>query len=304
MKPTIDSRQLLAFATLARRGSFTLAAQELFLTQSAVSHAMRTLETDLGCRLLERAGRRVQPTEAGEQFLRHAEKILGGMRDARADLEARPHWGRGRLRVGAGVTACQHLLPAVLGEFRRHFPGWQIRVEPGDGPRQLELLRARQIDLALMPEPAGERDVAFQRLFEDELCFCVAPGHAWAGAAQAPRASLATETLIVCNQSSPTFRLLEDYFRAERIVLQNTIELGSMDAIKELAKLGLGAGVLAPWVARAELADGSLVRVPLGRKRLARVWGIARATGHHLTLGEEKFIAFCRQAAPAEIFGR
>ena len=100
MKPTLDSRQLHAFSALARRGSFTLAAKDLFLTQSAVSHAIKALEDDLGCRLLDRVGRRVLLTQAGEQFLRHTEKILREMEAARAGLDSLTKWGHGRLRVG------------------------------------------------------------------------------------------------------------------------------------------------------------------------------------------------------------
>ncbi|MBI4625618.1 MAG: LysR family transcriptional regulator, partial [Verrucomicrobia bacterium] len=129
MKPTLDSRQLHAFATLARRGSFTLAAKDLFLTQSAVSHAIKGLEDDVGCRLLDRVGRRVLLTQAGEQFLRHTEKILREMGAARAGLEALTKWGQGRLRVGASTTACQHILPTVLREFRRSYPKCGIRIE-------------------------------------------------------------------------------------------------------------------------------------------------------------------------------
>ena len=131
MKPTLDSRQLHAFSALARRGSFTLAAKDLFLTQSAVSHAIKALEDDLGTRLVDRVGRRVLLTQAGEQFLRHTEKILREMETARAGLDTLSKWGHGRLRVGASTTACQHILPTVLREFRQSYPKCVIRIEPG-----------------------------------------------------------------------------------------------------------------------------------------------------------------------------
>ncbi len=87
MKRPLDSRQLLAFVTVVRRQSFTLAAQELHLTQSAVSHSMRALESDLGCRLLDRSGRRLVLTEQGGQFFQNAERILREMEQARLDLD-------------------------------------------------------------------------------------------------------------------------------------------------------------------------------------------------------------------------
>jgi LysR family transcriptional regulator, low CO2-responsive transcriptional regulator len=295
MKPTLDSRQLHAFAALARRGSFTHAAKDLFLTQSAVSHAIKALEDDVGCRLFDRVGRRVLLTQAGEQFLRHTEKILREMEAARVGLEALTKWGHGRLRVGASTTACQHILPTVLREFRQSYPRCVIRIEPGDHGQQLELLRGGHIDLALIIEPPTPAlaEHTFIPLFQDELRFLVSPLHAWAKAGRAPRETIEAETLVLYNKSSYTFRLVSEYFREEKVALSNFIELGSMEAIKELVKIGIGAGVIAPWIARAELESGSLVSVPLGSRKLRRRWGVAHLKGRRLALAEETFVGLC-----------
>ncbi len=295
MKPTLDSRQLHAFAALARRGSFTLAAKDLFLTQSAVSHAIKALEDDLGTRLVDRVGRRVLLTQAGEQFLRHTEKIMREMEAARAGLEDLTKWGHGRLRVGASTTACQHILPTVLREFRQSYPKCVIRIEPGDHNLQLDLLRGGQIDLAIMiePPPAAMGEFTFVPLFTDELQFLVAPLHPWAKLGRAPRETIEAETLVLYNKASHTFRLVQEYFREEKVALSNFIELGSMEAIKELVKIGLGAGVIAPWIARAELESGSLVSVPLGPRKLKRRWGVAHLKGRRLALAEETFVGLC-----------
>jgi DNA-binding transcriptional LysR family regulator len=303
MKPTLDSRQLYAFAALARRGSFTLAAKDLFLTQSAVSHAIKALEDDVGCRLLDRVGRKVLLTQAGEQFLRHTEKILREMEAARSGLETLTKWGHGRLRVGASTTACQHILPAVLRGFRQSYPKCVIRIEPGDHGHQLDLLRGGHIDLALMIEPPASilTEFTFVPLFHDELRFLVAPLHPWAKLGRAPRESIESETLVLYNKTSQTFRLVSEYFREERVSLSNVIELGSMEAIKELVKIGIGAGVLAPWIARVELENGSLLSLPLGPRKLRRRWGVAHLKGRRLALGEETFVGLCRSAC--EVLG-
>src|SRR5471030_3261508 len=104
MSHSLDSRQLRAFSILARTGSFTLAAKELYLSQSAVSHSMKALEQDVGCRLLDRLGKKVMLTQAGEQLLQHTEKILQEMSSARASIEQLGKWGRSRLRIGASTT--------------------------------------------------------------------------------------------------------------------------------------------------------------------------------------------------------
>jgi LysR family transcriptional regulator, low CO2-responsive transcriptional regulator len=117
-----------------------------------------------------------------------------------------------------------------------------------------------------------------------------------------PREQIPTETLILYNKHSATFRMVVDYFRDEKIVLTNFIELGSMEAIKELVKIGLGTGVLAPWIARAELESGALQSLPLGPRALHRTWGVAYLKGRRLPLGEETFVGLCRTVT--ERFGR
>ena len=294
MSSSLDTRQLLAFAALSRRQSFTLAAKDLHLTQSAVSHAIRGLEDELGCRLFDRMGRTAKLTQAGEQFSQHVEIILREMEAARAGLDAMSRWGHGRLRVSASTTACQYILPSVLREFRQSFPQCVITIEPGDYDRQLELLRSKAVDLAIMIEPEKERDIEFQSLFEDELRMLVSPAHAWAQLGSVPRDGLANETLVHYNKSSYTFRLVSDYLREEGCPPAQVIELGSMDAIKELVKIGLGVGVLASWVARAEIESGALVDLPIGRRNLRRRWCVAYLKGRKLPLGEETFVGLCQ----------
>lgn len=297
MTTTLDSRQLLAFANLARCGSFTQTAKNLHLTQSAISHTIKALEQDVGVPLFERVGKRVFLTEAGEMLRPAAERILREMQDTRTALEEAGTWGRGRLRVGASVTACQHLLPTVLREFRQSFPECALRIEPGDGPRMVELLNSNQVDLALMLEPARDEGLAFRRLFADELRVLVSPMHAWARAGRAAAEGFEKETLIVYNRGSYTDALLTEHLRAAGVELGRTMELGSMEAIKELAKVGVGAGVLAPWVARPELGEGSLVSLPLPGGKLKRTWGVAHLRGRRLSLSEETFAGLCEAVA-------
>src|SRR5947208_13893739 len=114
MKAPLDSRQLRAFSVLARTGSFTQAARELHLTQSGVSHAMKALERDVGCRLLDRLGKKVVLTQAGEQLLHHVTRILREMEAARESMAQLGKWGKGRLRVGASTEACSEIIPAGM----------------------------------------------------------------------------------------------------------------------------------------------------------------------------------------------
>lgn len=296
MNIPLDSRQLRAFCVLARTGSFTQTARELHLTQSGVSHSIRGLEGDVACRLFDRLGKKVILTQAGEQFLNHATKILGEMENARTALAHLGKWGRGRLRLGATTTACQHIIPPVLREFKESFPEHAIAIEPGDTPELVATLLRHRIDLALALEPENEPQLEFHPLFTDELHFLLSALHPWAQAGGVDRSEIPRQNYIFYNKHSLTFRIVEEYFRREQMVLNTVIQLGSMEAIKELVKLGLGASILAPWVARKEIEDGSLVVLPLGRRKLQRRWGILHWRGKRLSLAEETFVGLCEAA--------
>jgi DNA-binding transcriptional LysR family regulator len=120
--------------------------------------------------------------------------------------------------------------------------------------------------------------------------------HPWAQAGHVERNEIPRQNYILYSKRSLTFRLIEDYFRREQMVLNAVAEVGSMEATKELVKLGLGVSILAPWIAKKELEEGSLVALPLGRKKLQRRWGILHWRGKRLNLAEETFIGLCRSA--------
>jgi len=292
--PPLDSRQIQAFQVLAKTGSFTETAKALHLSQSAISHSMKALEQNIGCRLFDRVGKKALLNQAGEQFLIHVERILQEMNQARSELRHLGQWGQGRLRVSATPTACQYLLPSVLREFKESFPKCAILIEPGDTPQALDLLRQNRVDLALALEPPAEERITFRSLFYDELKFLVSPLHPWAKAGKVLPEEISSQNYILYNKGSYTFRIIARHFSQEAINLRSSLELGSMEAIKELVKLGLGVSILAPWIARAEIEEGSLVSVALGRRKLKRHWVIAYWRARRLSLPEETFVGLCK----------
>lgn len=302
MNDPIDSRQLNAFVSISRSGSFTAAAKELSLTQSAVSHAIKALESSVGCRIFDRLGKKMVLTLAGEQLLHHAQKILTEMDSARDSLTNLGKWGRGRLRVGASTAACQYILPAVLGDFQESYPKSLIAIQPCDVEQAISLLRNGKIDLAVCLEPSHHADFEFVSLFTDELMFILSPLHPWANHPSIPRAEIPTQNYVLYSRSSYLHKQVEQYFSREGMVLNTVIELGSMEAIKELVKLGLGVSILAPWIARAEIRDGTLTARGMGRRKLRRQWGILFVKGKTLDLQQETFIKLCREATATRLF--
>src|SRR5262249_22520658 len=158
--------------------------------------------------------------------------------------------------------------------FKQSFPRCAISIQPGDTPENIEALRAHQIDLAVNLEPSREQPLDFRPMFTDELQFIVSPLHPWARTGKVARDEIARQQYILYGKTSYTFQMIESYFRDEKIVLESSIDLGNIEAIKELVKLGLGISILAPWTARAEIEKGALVALPLGKRKLRRRWGV------------------------------
>ncbi len=294
MDPLIDTRQLRAFLVLARQGSFTAAGKALHLTQSAISHAIKALEADLGCDLFYRQGREVYLTPHGRELVSHAEAIEQEMGQARGNLGALDQNPRGKMRIGCTPAAAQFILPTVLREFKDSFPLYDISITPGESPDILERLEKNHIDAALCLKPRDTAHLEWQALLSDELAFLADPLHPWL--AQPPRTrDLADQTYIVSSRNSATFGLIQDYFLKLGVRPRSFIELGNTEAIKELVKLGLGVAIAAPWVAGAELAAGSLCSIPLLRGKIARHWIVARIKNRPATLPERIFSGLCRE---------
>jgi len=292
-----DVHQLKVFLAVADNLSFTRAAEVLFLTQSAVSHQISKLERQLGCALFVREGRQVKLTSAGQTLIPHARRIFASLRDAEAAVKQATRPDAGVLRVGASSTACQHLIPEALREFRESFPAYSLAISPGDGPVVAENVLEGAIDMGVMVRLDRRPKLTYHDLFTDELGFLVSPLHPWAQAGKVERRQIGQQKMVLYSRNSATFRIVERYFVKMQAEMRDWIELGSMEAIKELVKLGLGVSIVARWIARPELAEKSLVWLPLPGGRVKRIWCIATRADKNLSVAEQTFIGLCQAVA-------
>lgn len=290
----IDSRQLRAFVEIARSGSFTKAARLLHLSQSAISHSIRALESDLGCALLERRGKLIALTQAGEWFLQRAKVILAEMQGIRDDLVKMESWGHGRIRLGASSTATQFVLPRAIMAVRQQHPGCTICVTTCDTEQAFTALRAGSIDLALaMRPPSDELDLEYRDLFREDLAFLVPPDHPWKDSGF-DSSSLKFQSFISYTARSFLMRMVSNHLRRCRLQLPpSQIELGSFQAILELVKGGQGVTVMATWIARAEIETGSVLAVPLPGSIPRRQWIAAMKRGYRTHIAEEVLLQNC-----------
>lgn len=298
-KHPIDSRQLLSFVTVARTRNFTQAGKELSLSQSAVSHAVKALEEELGQSFLDRNGKKIQITPAGEHMLHYAEKILADMSVARVSLDQLTRWGTGRLRVGTNGNFCPALLPGILKSFLKEFPSWPVSVKTGDTRQCVEWLDQNAIDVAIVVAPSRAEAVQLTPLFTDEVMWIVAPDHPWAQAGSGVVEEVEAQNYICNSTASYTAQLLEKYYERDGIRLKSSLEVSSLEVIKEMVKAGAGIAALATWAVRNELDEQSLVAVPLGKRKLKRNWCLLRSPDRKPNLAEEKFAKISLEATRA-----
>jgi DNA-binding transcriptional LysR family regulator len=290
----IDVHQMQVFLAVAQNLGFTRAAEQLGMTQSAVSHQIAKIEALVGCALFVRQPRNVTLTDAGHVLAQHARKVLAALDEAQAAVRQVAKPNLGRLRIGASSSGCQFIIPEALREFRECFPDYTLAITPGDTPQVNELLLEGSIDLGVVIKSERQRKLTYHELFTDELLFVVSPLHPWARSGKVDRSQLRGQRMVLYSRGSTTFQMVERYFAKLHVPLHDSIELGEMGAIKELVKLGLGVSIMAAWAARSELAERSLIMLPLPAGRLKRHWSIAGLRGRALSVAEQTFIGLCQ----------
>ncbi len=290
----LDSRQLRAFQELARLGSFTDVAAQLHLTQSAVSHSIKALENQLDTALFERLGKQVRLTPAGEALLPYVNTIMIQMQKAQDEVQIVQRPGYGRLRIGATVSVSQYLLPSILRELRESFPNFEIAVVTEDTQNLINLLENSQIDIAIALESNIPMRFEYTPLFTDQIEMALSPMHPLASIETVTREDISAEEFIFYNRSSETYRLIERIFADLKSKLRASMQVGSMAAIKEMAQIGMGVGLLAPWIALDEISKGTLVFRPLPSDQATRSWGIYQAASSPSSLVNEIFVGICK----------
>jgi DNA-binding transcriptional LysR family regulator len=290
----METRVLKVFCTIAESGSLVAAAGKLHLTPSAISHSLKSLETELGCRLFERVGKRMVLNQAGDQLLAGIKGPLNTLEATAEGIKRLGHWGQSRLRIGASAAACQHILPGVIRELKKTYPTLELRVESGDAPILLDLLRDTKVDLALCIAPETSPGLEARPIFRDELMFVFSLAHSWAGGRPITREDICAQQFIGYQRKSFTARMINDYFRQLEIVPKVLMEVDSIGAIIEMVKFDLGVSILAPWTIEHELARAKLKTRPLGPKPLRRQWSVLSLAVRPKTYIEETFCRLCR----------
>jgi DNA-binding transcriptional LysR family regulator len=269
----MELRHLRTLEAIARHGSFTRAAEELHLAQSALSQQVRRLEAELGVEVLRRTSRQVHVTPAGQVVLDYAKRVLSEVDGLQSELQQLTGVLSGRVSIGAMWPTGNFHLPRVLGEFHEDHPGVEIHMIEDTADRMLDMLRTDELDLAFAsvdPDRLGD-EFAATVLFEEQILVAVAPGHPLAERDHVTFDELAGETLIAYRDGSELRRRLEWAMGESGVMPRNSFYCTEMAAVRALASHGLGVAVLPQSIVAQE--GPPIVGLPIGPKPLT--WPVA-----------------------------
>lgn len=291
--------QLRVFLAVARHQSYSRAAEELFLTQPAVSAQVRELERALDATFFERVGRTIVLTEAGKELLAYAERICSLIDEARLAMQELDGLKRGRIAVAAVSTAGASVLPSLLGAFQKRYPGININLEVTNRTLVRDRLLHNEVDLVVMGRPPEEVPHVAEPFLSDELVVIAAPSHPLATARRIPVHRLAREVFIAREVGSGTRLNADEFFRQQGVKLRVGLELGDNSAVKEAVAAGLGIALLSRHVLRMELALKRLVVLDVQGLPLRRQWFVVHREDKHLSRAAIAFKAFLLTSAEA-----
>jgi DNA-binding transcriptional LysR family regulator len=257
----VNLNLFITFVRVIEKKSLSGAARDLFLTQPAVSKQIQTLEELYGVQLMERVGRRIRLTEAGEIFYQHALEILGILEELNDDLIRTTAGVRGRLLIGASTVPGHYILPSFIGRYKRQYPEVKVSLEIGDTGSVVNSLLEQRVDLAVVGATVKNHKLVSTLFADDRLRLIVPAAHPLATRTSIQIEEIVQENLIWREKGSGTRRVLEDRLADQGVNLDKLnilLELGSTEAVITAVEEGLGIALVSQWAIGKSTALGRI----------------------------------------------
>jgi LysR family transcriptional regulator, transcriptional activator of the cysJI operon len=297
----MDTRQLASFCAVVDHQSFSQAAEQLGVTQPAVSLQIRSLEKRLGRRLLDRSGRRVEPTEAGLRLYRSARRMLA-LEEQLVEEVADAGEGElgGKLHIGASTGPGGSVVPLLLCEFQRANPGVRIALTVSDTQTIVDQVAERELAAGIVGAARRHRGVTFEPFFRDQVVLACPPGHAFAGRTISLE-ELQAEPLVVMQEGAGVRQVIDDALRAAGLhdrSLEVRLELGLQESVKSAVAAGYCVSFISRSAIEAELSTGAIASARVEGLEPSREIALATATGRTLPRSAAAFLDFARGRLP------
>lgn len=287
----ITMRQLQVFEAVARHLSFTRAAEELHLTQPAVSMQVKQLQSMVDLPLFEQLGKKVHLTEAGDTMVTHSRKMMAQLNEIEKDINCLRGVDRGQLKICIASTV-NYFATRLLSKFCAKYKTVNIRLDVINREELLKRLEANEPDLVLMGQPPEEADVEASAFMENPLIIIGTPRHPLAGKKNIPITKMAEEKFVMRESGSGTRAAMERIFDKNHVVTKPGIQLSSNETIKQSVEAGLGLAVVSAHTVELELKANRLVELDVEYFPIMRKWYVAYRRGKQLSTTAKVFLEF------------
>ncbi|HJP07954.1 MAG: LysR family transcriptional regulator [Acidiferrobacteraceae bacterium] len=287
----ITIRQLQVFEAVARRLSYTRAAEELHLTQPAVSMQVKQLEGSVGLPLFEQMGKKIYLTQAGDVMLVHARTIMQHLASAAEEMNDLRGVDSGRLRIAIASTV-NYFATQLLATFAREHPAVEIFLDVTNRESLLSRLEDNIPDLVLMGKPPVDMDLVSESFMDNPLIMIAAPDHPMVKQREITLADLAQEHFLVRESGSGTRAAMERFFSEQSFEYRKGMELTGNEAVKQGVEAGLGLAIVSAHTVEQELTLKRLVALKVQGLPIMRRWYIAHRRGKRLSVTAKAFRRF------------
>ncbi|GAB4263808.1 LysR family transcriptional regulator [Thermincola ferriacetica] len=280
------------FYYVAKNLSFSGASQELHISQSAVSQSVKLLEEKMNCRLFIRNTKQVKLTQEGETLFRHIEQAYNLIRAGERSIEEIHSLQQGEVRIGASDTICKYYLLPYLKKFNRLYPNIRIKVTNRTSPRCIELLKKGSVDVAVvnMPETV-EKTMRVDKVKTIHDVFIAGPNFAHLKRKKISLQELAQYPVLMLEKNTTTRNFIDTFLESKGVKLIPEVELGSVDLLVEMAKIGLGISLVVKEYIEKELSGSEVFMLNLREKIPARKLGVLTNNNIPLSVAAQKFVA-------------
>lgn len=292
----VTLRQLRVFESVARHLSFSRAAEELFLSQPAVSMQIKQLENQVGLPLFEQIGKKIYLTEAGKELYHYSRAVAQQLSDMEHALNELKGLERGRLAI-AVVSTANFFAPQLLARFVQQHPGVQVSLSVVNRETVLRQLAENEIDLAIMGLPPEGLDVRWQPFMENPLVVIAPPSHPLTKEKRIPMKRLAEEVFVIREPGSGTRGAMERFFAEHRVQLKTSMQMGTNEAIKQAVQAGMGLGVVSYHTIELELETKRLKVLDVVGFPIRRNWYLVHRQQKRLSKVAEAFREFLLKQA-------
>ncbi|HYA26222.1 MAG TPA: LysR family transcriptional regulator [Terriglobales bacterium] len=265
----MDFDQLETFLEVARLSSFSRAAEKRFRTQPAISSQIRSLEEEVGAKLLDRSGGKVSITASGKLFLKFAEDMLEARRVMLTSVAETERVPKGEIVVGANEGTCLHILPEVFAEFKKQYPDVNISITRSDYAKILESVIDNSVDFGVVSLPVNDPRLTIVLIHRDELVVIVPPKHPLSKLKSATISETANYPLIV-PKGGHTRDALENLFYERKLKPRYTMELDSSELLKRFVAAGAGVGFIARSNVLEDVRANALAAIPISDATIRR----------------------------------